>query len=109
MTSFEHIWILLSPADNYLPVKRRCQMLWDSFPVEKQREIYGRIALRKKEKKFLDYNPLFAIQRNANPPTPKKEILSANDYYTRFGTTLETNGWRREFLESEHRTIYIKN
>ena len=107
MISFEAIWTLLSPSENYRPVRRRCQTLWESFPPEKQQEIYCRIEKKKKERKFIDYNPLFAIQKNALPPRPRQEVLTYDAYYSRFGTTEEQGGWRRVFIEKERKTIYV--
>ena len=107
MTTFPHIWALLAPDEQYYPVKKRCQKLWDSFPVEQQRLIYKAIDTKKKERKFVDFNPLFAIQKNANPPRPKPQILSFNDYYARFGTTVEQGGWKMT-NPTGNKVIYVK-
>ena len=37
-----------------------------------------------------------------------QQILSYADYYTRFGTTEEVDGWRRVFLPEQQKTIYVK-
>ena len=107
MISFDAIWTLLSPSENYRPVRRRCQTLWESFPPDKQQEIFCRIEKKQKERKFIDYNPLFAIQKNALPPRPRQEVLSYGAYYARFGTTEEQGGWRRVYIEKEQKTIYV--
>jgi len=109
MSTFKYIWSLLEPDEKYNPVKRRCQLLWDSFPIEKQRDIYNAIRQKKKERKFLDYNPLFAIEKNANPPKPKAQKLTFGQYYERFGTTEEQDGWKRVYLPEEQKTIYTKD
>jgi hypothetical protein len=49
---------------------------------------------------------LFAIRRFSQPPKP--QTLSFNDYYTKFGTTEERDGWRRVFLPEKQKTIYVK-
>lgn len=92
MTSFEYLWALLEPKKEYEPVRNRCLRLWETFPLEQQRRIYRTIRERKKESLFVDYNPLFAIQRFSQPPKP--QTLSFRDYYAKFGTTEEQNGWR---------------
>jgi hypothetical protein len=107
MSSFDYIWALLNPSDDYLPVKRRCQMLWDTYPLEQQRDIYRRIRDKQKERKFIDFNPLFAIQKNANPPRPKPQVLSYNDYYLRYGTTEERDGWKMANPTGQ-KVIYVK-
>ncbi len=107
MTSFDYLWALLEPKKEYEPVRNRCLRLWESFPLEQQRRIYRTIRERKNQSLFVDYNPLFAIKRFSQPPQP--QTLSFNDYYTRFGTTEEQNGWRRVFIPEKQKTIYIKN
>ena len=108
LSTFHFIWELLEPKKEYEPVKSKCQKLWDSFDIEKQRYIYRTIREKKEKNTFLDYNPLFAIQKNANPPPKRTQTLSYDAYYDRYHTTLETDGWKREFLEDERRTIYVK-
>ena len=107
MTSFEYLWELLEPKKEYEPVRKRCLLLWDSFPLEKQRWTYRTIRDRKKEHLFVDFNPLFAIERFSKEP--QRQTLSFNDYYAKFGTTEEQNGWRRVFLPDKQKTIYVKN
>ena len=107
MTSFEYLWELLEPKKEYEPVRNRCLLLWNTFTVEQQRAIYNIIRKRKKEHLFVDYNPLFAIERFSK--LPQKQTLSFNDYYLKFGTTEEQNGWRRVFLPEKRTTIYVKN
>ena len=74
--------------------------------LEQQRYIYRTIRDRKKESLFVDYNPLFAIRRFSQPRKP--QTLSFNDYYIKFGTTEEQNGWRRVFIPEKQKTIYVK-
>ena len=107
MNSFDYLWTLLEPKKEYEPVRNRCLLLWNTFTLEQQRRIYQIIRNRKKEHLFVDYNPLFAIERFSR--APQKQTLSFNDYYIRFGTTEEKDGWRRVFLPEKQTTIYIKN
>ena len=54
---------------------------------------YEDFILEKKErKKFIDYNPLFAIEKNS--AAPQKQILSFDAYYRLKGTTKEQDGWK---------------
>ena len=106
MTSFEHLWALLEPKKEYEPVRNKCLQLWDTFTLEQQRRIYDTIRMRKKEHLFVDYNPLFAIERFSKGP--QKQTLSYNAYYEKFGTTEEKEGWRRVFLPEKHTTVYVK-
>ena len=106
MTSFDYVWALLEPKKEYEPVRNRCLQLWETFSLEKQRATYRTIRVRKKEHLFVDYNPLFAIKRFSKGP--QRQTLSFNDYYNRFGTTEEQNGWRRVFLPQQQTTIFVK-
>ena len=94
MSTFNHIWALLEPKIEYTNLIYRCKELWDSFPIEKQREIYLKIRNKKLEHVFVDYNPLLAIRNNANSLRPKPRQMSFNDYYIKYGTTEEKDGWR---------------
>lgn len=107
MTSFEYLWELLEPKKEYEPLRKRCLQLWETFALEKQRQIYCTIRKRKKEHYFVDYNPLFAIERFSRGP--QRQTLSFNDYYVKFGTTEERDGWRRVFLPEQEKTIYVKS
>ena len=107
MSTFVHIWALLEPKLEYLNLMKSCKELWDSFPIEKQRIIYSTIRKKKIEKKFVDYNPLLAIRHNCPLSRPSQQ-LSFNDYYNKFGTTEEQNGWHRQFLPEQQKTIYVK-
>ena len=92
MTSFDYLWELLEPKKEYDPVLGRCQRLWESFSSEKQDDVYRIILEKKERKKFIDYNPLFAIEKNS--AAPQKQILSFDAYYRLKGTTQEQDGWK---------------
>ena len=106
MKTFEALLGLLEPKKEYDPVLGRCQRLWESFSSEKQDLVYHRILEKKERKFFVDYNPLFAIEKNAVAPEP--QVLSYADYYAKYGTTEEQDGWQRVYEADKKRTIYIK-
>ena len=54
--------------------------------------------------KFVHYDPVKAIQDNV----PKVQIISAEEYYRRYGTQANQGGWVRTFLPDQQKTIYIK-
>ena len=108
MSTFNHIWSLLEPKIEYANLINKCKELWDSFPIEKQRIIYASIRRKKIEKKFIDYNPLFAIQNNATEPLkPRTQTLTFKEYYARFGTTAEQDGWHMTNPTGQQ-VIYVK-
>ena len=106
MYTFEELWAMLKPKTDYDQLKGKCRDLWNSFSPEKQKLIFCRIEEKKKRKEFVDYNPKFAIEKNS--AAPAQQILSYNEYYSRFGTTEERDGWVRTFLSDKHKTIYVK-
>ncbi len=106
MKTFEEIISLLNPDEKYNPVLGKCQQVWDSFSSEKQDFVYQVIKEKKERKEFVDYNPLFALKRTYRAPQP--QALSFNEYYAKFGTTEEQNGWQRKFIAEEQRTVYVK-
>ena len=84
-----------------------CKKIWDALPEEKQKLIYRNVEEKKKNNLFVDYNPLYAIQKNGNPPRPHQQVLSYADYYARFGTTEERDGWKMA-NPTGNRVIYVK-
>ena len=93
-STFKHIWSLLekhgSVADYY---KAECEPLWSTYTLEEQRHIYRAIRDKLQKGGFVHYNPVLALRDNA----PKKRLpltLTYRDYYARYGTTEEQDGWR---------------
>ena len=70
-----------------------CLRLWETFDAQQQQQIYETIRNKLQAGKFVHYDPLKAIGDN-KPQGPKTEILSFNEYYTKFGTTEEKDGWK---------------
>ena len=106
MISFEEFWILHAPMPEYQHMRNYCEKIWNSLPPEKQDIIYRTIEEKKKKNLFVDYNPYYAIQKNANPPR-KSYQLSFADYYAKYGTTEPMDGWKQENPTGQ-RVIYVK-
>ena len=105
MYTFEELWALLQPKSDYDQLRGKCRQLWNSFSPDKRQVVYCRIEEKKNRKEFLDYNPLFAIRKNNIEP--RRQILSFNDYYIRYGTTQETDGWHMA-NPTGNKVIYVK-
>ena len=105
MYSFEDLLALLKPKPEYDQLRGKCRNLWNSFSPEKQQFIYLRIEKKKNRKEFVDYNPLFAIEKNS--AAPQQQTLSFADYYARFGTTEERDGWHMA-NPTGNKVIYVK-
>ena len=106
MKTFDEIWALLQPQRNYDPLRGKCRLLWNSFSPKLQELIFDRIEEKKNRKEFVDYNPLFAIKKNSAAPQP--QVLSFADYYAKFGTTEEQDGWKMANPTGQ-KVIYVRN
>ena len=83
-----------------------CLRRWETFDARQQQQIYETIRDKLQAGKFVHYDPLKAIEDNT-PKGPKTEILSFNEYYSRYGTTEETDGWHME-NPTGNRVIFVK-
>ena len=106
MYSFEDLLELLKPDECYDPVRGKCRQLWNALSEQQQNLVYRRIEEKKNRKEFVDYNPLFAIKKNSAAPQP--QTLSYADYYARYGTTEEKDGWHMA-NPTGNKVIYVKN
>lgn len=110
MRTFEEIWSLLSPQGEFRRRRGACERLWQSYGPAKQEEIYAVIEGKLQRGEFVNENPYFAIDDNACRANTRKppQTLSFAAYYDRYGTTEETDGWKRQFIPAEQKTIYVK-
>jgi hypothetical protein len=106
MISFEQFWILHNPMPEYAHMHNYCRKIWEALPPEKQEIIYRTIEEKKAKNQFVDYNPYYAIQKNANPRRRNYQ-LSYADYYARYGTTEPRDGWQMA-NPTGNRVIYVK-
>ena len=107
MYTFNEIWTLLEPKIEYANLINKCRDLWESLSEEKRQEVFLKIERKKIEHKFVDYNPLLALRNNANIRPKQKQILSFADYYARYGTTEERDGWKM-VNPTGNQVIYVK-
>ena len=110
MDTFESIWQLLSPQGEYKRRQGACRRLWGAYDIEKQRRIYAAIVEKRKRGETISPNPYFAIEDAAIglAGETRQQTLSYNDYYARYGTTEETDGWRMA-NPTGNQVIYVKN
>ena len=114
MKTFNDLWQLLAPKAEYANRRKACFALWNELTENQQDVLYDVISDKLSKGKFVDYNPLFAIKNNSSFPSGRDgagfhQTLSFADYYRRYNTTEETDGWHRQFLPEKQTTIYIKN
>lgn len=107
MIIFEEIWTLLTPQGEFKRRRGACERLWQGYEAGRQEAIYKKIAGKLQRGEFVNQNPYFAIEDNAMEPMPRRETLSFNEYYKRYGTTLERDGWKMENPTGQ-RVVYVK-
>ena len=67
MATFNDLWLLLEPGPEYQGVRRACEKMWEAIPPKRQELIYRTLAEKKSLGEFVDFNPYYALQKNANP------------------------------------------
>ena len=108
-TSFISMWALLKPQGEYKRRRRGCERLWESYDEATRQQVYDTIYAAKQRGDRINPNPYFAIedvvleQKRKQPP----QILSYADYYKRYGTTEERDGWKME-NPTGRKVIYVK-
>ena len=101
MEKFEIFWELFDPDPEFNNRHRACQQLWEQKS-EQQQVILE--FLRSGEQRS-SRNPYYFLADFRIRP---QQTMSYNDYYAKFGTTEELDGWKRKFLPEQHKTIFIK-
>ena len=104
---FCHIWDLLVSHGVVPSEKQQAQSVWNTYNLDQKRAIYRAIRDKIRAGKFVNYHPALAIRENA-PKAPRVLIISAADYYRKYGTQANQDGWVRKFLPDQHKTIYVK-
>ena len=108
MSTFDFLWQLVANhggvAEHY---KAELARVRDGYTLEQQRHIYRSIRDKLRTGKFVSYNPVRAVQENA-PKAKPPQVFSFADYYKRYGTTEECDGWTRKYLPEKQTTIYVK-
>ena len=106
---FDDFWKLVEPRGRVARYcKDECIALWKKYSPEQQQAIYDAIETKINTGKFVSYRPNEAILDNV-PKAPKIQTITADEYYRRYGTQTNQDGWERKFLPEEQRTIYVKN
>ena len=80
---------------------------WNKYSLDQQRAIYRSIRDKIRAGKFVNYHPVLAIKENA-PKAPRIIVISAAEYYRKYGTQANQDGWVRKFLPDQQKTIYVK-
>ena len=107
MKRIEDIWALLNPQGEYKRRRGACERLWHGYDVARQEAIYMQIKRKLERGEFVHENPYFAIEDNARNLCRSQQTLTFKEYYARFGTTAEQDGWRMTNPTGQQ-VIYVK-
>ena len=104
--TFVHICRLLVSHGMVPSEEHDAEEEWNKYDLAQQRAIYRTIRDKIRAGKFVNYHPVQAIRDNV-PKVPKAQTLSFKDYYARYGTTEERDGWKME-NPTGNKVIYVK-
>ena len=113
--TIQDVWQLLQPTTTYDTRARyeKCLADWKSMSDAQQRRVYELLQSKKKQAE-LNPNPYFALnnamqedEQQQARAKPRIQILSYADYYARYGTTEETDGWHMA-NPTGNKVIYVK-
>ena len=105
MSLFNELWLLLREHGSSSKRENECASLLASYSPTVQQQIYQSIRSKLAQGKFVHYDPYRAIQENARAVCT--QTLSYNEYYKRYGTTEEKEGWKMENPTGQ-RVIYVR-
>ena len=115
--TFMEFWQLLRPSETFDTRARfeSCLAKWNRWDEAKRTRIAQQIAAKKKNDEFVHPNPYFAMDDAAQQDElrqarskPRSQTLSFNDYYAKYGTTEERDGWKMANPTGE-KVIYVKS
>jgi len=99
---FTRFWTLFQPDKEYESRRVAAEREWDKCSPNKQQAI---IAWLETHGRYKGRNPYFFIQDFK----PRQLTMSFADYYAKYDTTEERDGWTKQFLPDQQKTIYVKN
>ena len=111
----QDLWLLLRPSKAFDTRSRyeKCLADWSSMNEAQQRRVF-RLLQAKKEQAELNPNPYYALNdamqedEQQQARKAKSQTLSYADYYKRYGTTEERDGWKMT-NPTGNQVIYVKN
>ena len=102
---FDALWAMLYEHGASAKKEEGTRRYWATLTPQQQRQVFTTISTKLREDKFVQYDPIRAIKENLRKA--RKQILSFDDYYARFGTTEPRDGWHME-NPTGNKVIYVK-
>ena len=112
--TMQDLWQLLQPSKAFDTRSRyeKCLADWSSMNEAQQRRVFA-LLQSKKEQAVLNPNPYYALNdamqemEQQQVKQPKQQVLSFNEYYQRYGTTEEVDGWKQA-NPTGNKVIYVR-
>lgn len=106
---FDKISELLEKNGNvFWKYKDEAARAWSKYTIEEKRYIYSTIRKKINNGYFVSYLPHKAIDENA-PRSSRHQVMSYDEYYKKYGTTEEVDGWKRVYKPEERTTVYYRH
>ena len=99
MENFELFWELFDPDPEFNNRRRACRALWEQKG-EQQQSI---LEFLRSGKQRSSNNPYYFLADFRI----RRQVMSYADYYAKFGTTEERDGWKME-NPTGNKVIYVK-
>ena len=107
MEPFEPVWQALYEHGASAKKEEGARRFWAGLSAEQQVRASTTIIRRIKEGKFVQYDPIRAIKEALRQRGTEKGQLSFAEYYAKYGTTEERDGWKM-VNPTGQKVIYVK-
>lgn len=107
MYQFNELWALFRQHGSSNKRETECAQLWESYSPELRDLLYETISKKLKQRKFVHYDPLRAMQENVQ--ALRSQTLTFEAYYKRYHTTENRDGWVRMHLAEAQTTVYVRD
>ena len=104
---FEETWQALYENGSSGRNKEPTRTFFASLSPSQQQTARDNIVRKVREGLFVQYDPIRAIRENIRRTKPRQQTLTMSQYYERYKTTAETDGWHQA-NPTGNQVIYIK-
>lgn len=104
---FNALWAMLYDHGASAKKEEGTRRYWATLTPQQQRQVFTTISTKLQEDKFVQYDPIRAIKENLQKE--RQQVMSADEYYRRYGTQANQDGWVRTFLPEQQKTIYVRH
>ena len=104
---FEETWQALYENGSSGRNKEPTRAFFASLTPEQQQTARDNIVRKVKEGLFVQYDPIRAIRENIRRAKPRQQTMSFSEYYAKYNTTEEMDGWKQANPTGQ-RVVYVK-